>query len=99
MNDFTEETLTKNFPIQMISDGSNPFQPTVAKVGIGIPNVVWTISIDGQEVSRITRPIITNSGREAVMKTLLSEPQWGGFLTRSTIEDLPLNPLYMELFE
>lgn len=25
--------------------------------------------------------------------------QIGGFLTRSTIEDLPPNPLYMELFE
>lgn len=26
-------------------------------------------------------------------------PQMGGFITRSTIEDLPPNPLYMELFE
>lgn len=26
-------------------------------------------------------------------------PQMGGFITRSTIEDPPPNPLYMELFE
>lgn len=31
--------------------------------------------------------------------TLPERPQRGGFITRSTIEDLPPNPLYMELFE
>lgn len=31
--------------------------------------------------------------------TLPERPQMGGFITRSTIEDLPPNPLYMELFE
>jgi hypothetical protein len=30
--------------------------------------------------------------------TLAERPQWGGFITRSTIEDLPPNPLYLELF-
>lgn len=69
-------------------------------VDSGTLSAVWTVSINGQEVSRTTKPIITNSGREAVMKTLLSEPQWGGFITRSIVEEvLPPNPLFMELFE
>lgn len=68
-------------------------------VDTGALSAVWIISIDGEEVSRTTKPIITN-GREAPIEVLLSwtEPQWGGFITRSTKEDLPPNPLYMELF-
>ena len=70
-------------------------------IDTGTLSAVWTISIDGEEVSRTTKPM--NTGREVSMPLLFSsswdEPQRGGFITRSTIEDLPPNPLYMELFE
>lgn len=70
-------------------------------VDTGTLSAVWTISIDGQEVSRTTKPII-NNGREAPASLLFSsswdEPQRGGFITRSTIEDPTPLPEYMELF-
>lgn len=66
-------------------------------VDTGTLGAVWTISIDGKEVYSNTKPIIRN-GREVPASLLFSEPQRGGFITRSTIEDLPPNPLYLELF-
>lgn len=66
-------------------------------VDTGTLNAVWTISIDGKEVYSNTKPII-RGGREVPARLLFSEPQRGGFITRSTIEDLPPNPLYLELF-
>lgn len=66
-------------------------------VDTGTLNAVWTISIDGKEVYSNTKPII-RGGREVPASLLFSEPQRGGFITRSTIEDLPPNPLYLELF-
>lgn len=66
-------------------------------VDSGILSGSWTIFIDGKEVHSNTKPIIRD-GREVPASLLFSEPQRGGFITRSTIEDLPPNPLYMELF-
>lgn len=87
MNDFTstERTLTENFPIQMISDGSNPFQPTIT----------FRLS------STVEAKILTFGGEIPTFRLLRPEdlPQVGGFITRSTMEDPPPNPLYMELFE
>lgn len=82
-----------------------PPEVTLRTLSSGNPTVdsgtlsgAWTISIDGKEVYSNTKPIIRN-GREVPASLLFSEPQRGGFITRSTIEDLPPNPLYMELFE
>lgn len=76
MNDFrpTEETLTGNSPIQLTDTGTI--------------TATWTITYDGREVSRITKPIIDN-GREVPLRLLVARyPEY---------QPTP-NPLYMELF-
>lgn len=70
-------------------------------VDTGTLSAVWTISIDGKEVYSNTKPIIRD-GRVVPASLLFStswtEPQRGGFITRSTIEDPTPLPQYMELF-